>query len=275
MRPSVAEAAGRTWSVAPGTVARDRGRLAAPPAARLLSAASTAPRHASIVRKRVTSSSVSQSGMRAHGSAAAPWGLVPVLAPAVVRDAVLVDLVVHHAAADAEELRGFLLHPVAALERFEQGGLLQLLEVQEIDGELRGHVDAVLAVDQGQVGRPDRLALAHQHGALDGVLELAHVAWPAVFLERLHRVGAEAGDLASQLLGEVPEEVLRQRQDVLAPLAERRYRQVDDVQAVVEVLPEPALLDGGLEIDVGGGDDAHVHLHGAAAAEALELLVLN
>src|SRR6266571_1563110 len=69
--------------------------------------------------------------------------LVAVLAPAVVGDAVLVDLVVHHPAADAEELRRLLLDPVAALEGLEERGLLELLEVEQVGGELGGHVDGV------------------------------------------------------------------------------------------------------------------------------------
>ena len=48
--------------------------------------------------------------------------------------------------------------------------------------------------------------------------------------------------------------------------AQRRQLEVDDVDAVVEVLAEAALLDRGLQVAVGGGDDARVegHLGGAA-----------
>ena len=45
--------------------------------------------------------------------------------------------------------------------------------------------------------------------------------------------------------------------------------QPDDVQAVVEVFAEPALLDQLLEIRVGGGDDADVDVNGLASPSGL------
>ena len=49
----------------------------------------------------------------------------------------------------------------------------------------------------------------------------------------------------------------------------------DDVQAVEEVLAEPALLHHPPQVDVGGGDDADVDLDRLDAAEAHELALLN
>ena len=49
----------------------------------------------------------------------------------------------------------------------------------------------------------------------------------------------------------------------------------DDVQAVVEVLAEAALLDRAAQVDVGGGHDAHVHLDRVHAAQAHELALLH
>jgi hypothetical protein len=87
------------------------------------------------------------------------------------------------------------------------------------------------------------------------VLELAHVAGPVVLLEafdrrRLDRLVAEAG------LGGDAQEVAHEVADVLEPLAQRRQAQRHDVEAIVEVLAEQALLDLRLELAVGGGDDA-------------------
>ena len=59
--------------------------------------------------------------------------------------------------------------------------------------------------------------------------------------------------------GELLEEVVRERQDLVAPLAERRDHDRHDVQAVEEVRPEAAGLHGPLEIRVRGGDDPRVH----------------
>ena len=58
-------------------------------------------------------------------------------------------------------------------------------------------------------------------------------------------------------------------------LAQRRQVDADDVQPVEEVLAEPALLHLVLQVDVGGGDDAHVDLDRLHAAQAHELALLH
>ena len=69
--------------------------------------------------------------------------------------------------------------------------------------------------------------------------------------------------------------MLRERQNVLAPLAQRRKLDGDDGQAVVEVFTERALPDGLLEIDVRGGDDSNVNLARRGVSERRELALLK
>ena len=89
-------------------------------------------------------------------------------------------------------------------------------------------------VDHGVTG-------AREHdGALDRVLELAHVAGPAVLGEALERGRRAAGDRLAVLLGVDLDEVLREQRDVVAAIAQRRHVHRDHVEAVVEVLAEPA-----------------------------------
>ncbi len=52
-------------------------------------------------------------------------------------------------------------------------------------------------------------------------------------------------------------------------LAQRRLRQAQHAEAVVEVGAETAIADSGFEIMVRGRDDAHVDAHGVVPAEAL------
>ena len=110
----------------------------------------------------------------------------------------------------------------------------------------------------GQVRGRDHVAAGQHHRAVDEVLELAHVAGVVVLQEEVHRLAGDAAGLA--LVGEAPQEVVDQERDVLAPLAQRRQRDRDDVQAEEEILAEVAGPDHGLEVAVGGGDEAHVHL---------------
>ena len=56
---------------------------------------------------------------------------------------------------------------------------------------------------------------------------------------------------------------------------ERRHVDRHDVQAVEQVLAEPAVLHHLSEVAVGRGDDAHVDLNRARSAEPFELLFLE
>src|SRR5258705_7536674 len=70
-------------------------------------------------------------------------------------------------------------------------------------------------------------------------------------------------------------EVLGEDGNLLGAIAERGDEDVDDVEAVVEVLAEASLGDGALQVLIGGGDDADVDLDVAAGAQAGELAILQ
>src|SRR5215510_2812123 len=57
----------------------------------------------------------------------------------------------------------------------------------------------------------------------------------------------------------LPEEEGAQMRNLFAPVAERRNKNPDDIQAVIEVLAEFSLLDALLEIRVGRCEHPHVH----------------
>src|SRR2546426_711377 len=107
------------------------------------------------------------------------------------------------------------------------------------------------------------------------MLELAHVSLPFVRAERAVGVGGEGPRRALQARRGRGEEVLDQERQVLDPLAQPRQHDRDDVQPVVQVLAEAPRLHLGLEVLVGGREDAHVDLQGAVAADPLELALLQ
>ncbi len=78
--------------------------------------------------------------------------------------------------------------------------------------------------------------------------------------------------VALRVLGD---EEVRQRHDLVAPLAQRRHGRLDHLEAVVEVFAELAAQHHLLEVAVGGGDDAHVDVDLLVAAELGELGVLQ
>ena len=70
-------------------------------------------------------------------------------------------------------------------------------------------------------------------------------------------------------------EVFGEERDVLAPFAQRRQRERDDVQAVVEVLPETPGGDLGEKVAIRRRDDPHVHGDLRAAADPGDLALLQ
>ncbi len=67
----------------------------------------------------------------------------------------------------------------------------------------------------------------------------------------------------------------RQLRHVLPPLTQGRHADRYDGEPVIQVLAEAPGRDLGLQVAVGGGDDAHVHLDPRVTADALEGLVLK
>ncbi len=71
------------------------------------------------------------------------------------------------------------------------------------------------------------------------------------------------------------EEVLDQQRNVFAALAQRRQIEGDYIQAVEKVLAEFPFLHHLPEVNVGGGNDAHVDLDFLHAAQVHKLAVLQ
>jgi hypothetical protein len=72
-----------------------------------------------------------------------------------------------------------------------------------------------------------------------------------------------------------PDEVVHQERDIGPPLAERRHREGEDVEPVIEVLAERPGGDRGGQVAVRRGDHADVDADRLAAADALELALLE
>ena len=128
-------------------------------------------------------------------------------------------------------------------------------------------VGEIVLVDPGPRGEQDH--------ALDQVLELADVARPGVTLEGGEGGGGQAQHGLAEPFVAALHEVGDQERQVLDALAQRGQVDRDDVEPVVEVLPEVALLDQLLEAAVGRGDQAYVYPQGLHAADALEFRLLN
>src|SRR5262249_21233789 len=112
-------------------------------------------------------------------------------------------------------------------------------------------------------------------GALDHVLQLAHVARKAPPLEGLDGAGLEALGLEAVLLAERGQERFGERAQILDPLAERRALDREDVEPEIEVLAEAAEAHFFGDVLVGRGEHADVDVKHALAAEAADLARLK
>ena len=93
--------------------------------------------------------------------------------------------------------------------------------------------------------------------------------------EAFHDFGGDVGDAAIVFAIHVGDEGLGHGGEVLLAFAQGRQMDVEDVEAVEEVLAQLAAADGLLRHLIGGGDDADVDFEFGAPAEAANLGVFE
>src|SRR5262249_22057202 len=108
----------------------------------------------------------------------------------------------------------------------------------------------------GEMVSSDESPVTEEDGPLDRVAQLADVAGPRIGLQPFPGILRDPCHGAAHALAQLVEEGFGERQDVLSPLAERRNVDLEDVQAVVEVLTELPTADRRHEVAVGGGEDS-------------------
>ena len=96
----------------------------------------------------------------------------------------------------------------------------------------------------GKIFEADVFAFAQQDRAFDDVLQLADVAGPAIALQRGQSFFGEADDTLTGIFADAGEEVRGELRDVAGALAERRELEVDDVDAIEQVLAKTTGGDG-------------------------------
>src|SRR4051812_1626934 len=87
---------------------------------------------------------------------------------------------------------------------------------------------------QREMLRLNGLPVGHNRGALECVLQLTDVAWPTVPGQFLERCLGQP-NLVTHRSTERCQERLRQQRDVLRALSKRRYWNIEDLEAIVQV----------------------------------------
>src|SRR5262249_4903237 len=164
------------------------------------------------------------------------------------------EVVVEGLRVDAKDACDTFLVPAVTLERSKDGVPLPIVErligpavgprgvrrpseasrVRELLARLR---------DRGWEGvNGEHLTVGEHRQPFDDVSQLTDVSRPGIPREAHHRVGRDVQAFPATI-GVDPEEVLDQEGDVLRPFAKRGHVDLDDGDAVVEVLPEPSALN--------------------------------
>src|SRR5207247_7281173 len=119
------------------------------------------------------------------------------------------------------------------------------------------------------------ILVGHRDEPFDDIFELAYVSRPPVAAENLQCRVCDALNALSELDVIPAKEETRKIRQVLDALAQRRHPDRNDVEPVVQVLPERPLLHRPFEIDVGGRDQTKLRLDRMCAADALDLALLD
>ena len=126
------------------------------------------------------------------------------------------------------------------------------------------------------VAETDGLRVARDDHPLDGVSQLAHVvAPPLVRHEAFERGRVDLLEVDPEAGTGRREQVVHEGGDVRASFAQRRHAHHVDVEAEIEVLPEPLRLDLGLEVAVRRRDDARIDRDRAVSPQPADLTLLD
>jgi len=101
---------------------------------------------------------------------------------------------------------------------------------------------------------------------LGNVFELANIARPGVIGKQLAGVFVKGDGGHTVLFGEVHGKFSKEQVNILLSFTKRGNVYGNGVETVEEILPELTLLNGFIEVDVGGGHHPYVcfyHLRGA------------
>src|SRR5215471_8485316 len=115
----------------------------------------------------------------------------------------------------------------------------------------RRAMKSVLNLEIEEAGGLDFPGSLQDQSSFDRVSQLAHVARPMVAEELLPRSTGNRTDTLVHRGGERLEKMLRQQQDVIAPLAERRKPELNDVEPMEQILAELVSADGLDDIAIG------------------------
>src|SRR3989442_3083645 len=188
--------------------------------------------------------------------------------------AVLVDAVAELVAREPQPRGGRADVPLRLGERRLDRRALQVRQ-RRFHRRRGGRLVVVRPLAEREDLRADVGRLGQQRHPLHHVGQLADVAGPAVRAQGVEPLRRQALARQVVLAARALEEVLGERRDVLAALAQRRNAHGEHGEPVIEVAAEPARADGLREVLVGGGDHPYVEVLALRAAQRAHAPLLD
>src|SRR4030095_1268895 len=107
----------------------------------------------------------------------------------------------------------------------------------------------------------------------DQVLQFPDVAGPLILKEEFLEPRRDFSNGRARF-GVLPDEEVRQRNNVVLAFAERRHTKTDDIQPIVKVFAEEVVGYPFFQVAVRCRDDAHINSNRILAPKSLEFAVL-
>src|SRR5208337_3209504 len=126
-----------------------------------------------------------------------------------------------------------------------------------------------------QSGQVDKRVLAPVGCLFDHVFQFADISRPIVSHHLLHGPRRHAVDIGTDPLVDFCNEMLGNERNVRDAFPQRGKGNLEDLEPVVEIFPEPALADKHLQVLVSGGYEAYVQWDGFYRTDPLDLFFLE
>ncbi len=118
-------------------------------------------------------------------------------------------------------------------------------------------------------------AVAQHDAALDHIGQLANVAGPRIGAQLTERFLGETGKMFFRFRGKALEKKIRQRGDILYPIAQGRQRNRDYIESMIQIFAERAASYRVIEILVGRRDNFDIDPDRLGAADPFKLPLLE
>ena len=123
--------------------------------------------------------------------------------------------------------------------------------------------------------RVNDIFFGQEHRTFNRVFKFAHIARPRVAHEHFNRTASKATHILTHQAAVMIHKVIRQKHNVGAALAKRRYVNRNDVKLVVQIFAESSIRDHLLQILSGRANHAHVHLFRESSTNTFHFALLQ